>query len=145
MTLIPGLLTERVDMGIGPTGERRTPLARKRVRKVSKEVYAELRDGDILAKREAEFLLALAAYTNRFGAPPTLRELTQWAHADGRIAENDPNIFRPRATKLVAGVPSENGVVGGDVCEYLPKRICTVSKRPAAPIRVREAGSQETR
>ena len=142
---IPGLFEERVDMGVGPTGERRRPKVWKRVRNVSKALYAELRDDDTLARRESEFLLALAAYTNRFGLAPTLRELTRWAYLDGRIATDDPNIFRPRATALTVGIPTEAGLVGGGVCEYLPKRMCAISQRAAAPIRIREAGSQETR
>jgi hypothetical protein len=111
------------------------------VRKVSRQQYAVLRDTDRLSARQHEFLTALAAYVNRFQVAPTVAELAQWAHAQGRIPRPDPNLYRPRATELSRGEnrtgrPSK----GGGVIELLPVRKCRVTNRAAHPLRVIETG-----
>jgi len=103
---------------------------RKRVRQVSSEGYAVVRDEE--EKREQQCLRVLAAYRNRFQVWPTLKELTRWAYETGQIQADDPNIFRPRATKLV----DTRGV-----CVYGTKRICRISGAKASPIQIVEIGA----
>jgi hypothetical protein len=119
---------------------------RKRVRAVSKQVYAELRDTGRLVESNQKALTALAAYYNRFAVWPTTRELVQWMFEDGRLPAPSGNLVSGRFTFLTYGIKRtlKDGTViheGGGVCEFLPKRTCRVSGKSAHPIRIREAGS----
>lgn len=134
----------------------------KEVRKVSRAVYAFLRDGDRLAFMEHRVLTALAYYRNRTQTWPTAAELARFMYntRDGktnrrRIARDDARLVAPRLTFLVKGeivkdpetgrtLIGPNGRAlrrGGGVCQYLPKRICTVTGTTAAPVAIREVGS----
>ncbi len=118
----------------------------KRMRAVSKHQYAQLRDTDRLQQRQHDFLTALAAYTNRWGVAPTVAELAEWAHADGRLPRPDPNLYRPRATELSKGERRRGRPTkGGGVIELLPRRRCRVTGRAAHPLRIIEAGAEVPR
>lgn len=122
---------------------------RKRSRQVSRQQFTELRDSGRLKKSQQVFVDALTAHMNRYNVAPTLAELTQWAFKDGRIARNDPNILRPRASELGPGVVKMSGsgvyISGGNQIEFLPIRRCEVTGAMAHPIRPREAGGLPTR
>jgi hypothetical protein len=134
-----------IDFALTPPTER---LPRKKVRSVSKQVYAELRDSDRLAKSTHLVLTALAAYYNRFAVWPTTRELVQYMFDRGQLPAPSANLISGRITFLVDGIDrkSKDGHVthvGGGVCEFLQTRRCRISGRPAAPVRIRERGSLE--
>lgn len=132
------------------TGKTRLVKPWKRQRQVARQQITDLRDSGTLERRQQQFLDALTAYLNRFNNPPTLKELTRWAFEHKRIPADDPNIFRPRCTALGPGerVRQKDGtyiVIGGGQIEYLPVRLCHITRRKAHPIRPREAGSAEAR
>ena len=122
---------------------------RKRVRPVSKQLYAELRDSDWLSKRAHQVLTALAHFRNRTTFWPTPAELTADMHRRGLISRPDPRLVAPRLSELVRGrVVRRKGArirEGGGVCEQLPTRRCSITLAEAHPIAIREAGSRESR
>lgn len=119
---------------------------RKRVRAVSRQQYAVLRDTDRLSARTHAVLTALAHryYVTQEWATPA--ELTRWMFNHGTIPRESTNVVAPRISDLVNGawVKGPDGTrvqVGGGVCEFLPKRVCAVTGGLAHPVRIREAGS----
>ena len=106
---------------------------RKRVRAVSKAVYAELRDSERLSKREADVLRELAAYYNRRAEWPTVGELTAWMHEHRDIPRNDTRLVAPRMTALCRT---------HRIVEPLPARPCAVLGSKAHGWRVTEAGAR---
>lgn len=118
---------------------------RKTVRKVSREQYKVLRDGTRLTARAHAVLTALAHYYNVRQDWPTAGELTRWMFEHGKIPRESANLVAPRLTGLVSGETTERKGqivrVGGNTCELLPKRRCSVTGGLAHPVRIREAGS----
>lgn len=119
---------------------------RKKVRAVSKAVYAELRDSDRLAKSTHEVLTALAHFYYRTQTWPTTRELVRDMFTRGKLPAESASLISGRITFLVSGEDrrlKDGSVVhvGGGVCEFLPNRPCSITGRSAAPVRVREIGS----
>lgn len=126
----------------------RTERPWKVVRKVSRQVYAELRKGGYCKRSALKVLTALAWYRNQSMTWPTVGELTQFMFERRRIARNDPRVVAPRISEMVKGctvrLPDGTRVTrGGGVLVYLPKRRCLVTQTPANPIAIREAGSRE--
>ena len=132
----------------------------KIVRRVSKRVYAVLRDSGYLKKSGLTVLTALAFYRNRTQVWPTPAELTRFMF-DGvthvgprvktrrRIPKNESRYVAPRLSELIRGsVVRRHGQkvrIGGGVCDQLPVRICRESGQWAHPITIREVGSLERR
>ena len=124
---------------------------RKKVRKVSKQIYAELRDSDRLGKSQHRVLTALAHYYNARADWPTTAELARWMFDHGKLTREAVNLIAPRVSDLVNGEWSkrkrqdgqiENFQKGGGVCEFLPARLCRITGDLSHPIRIREAGSR---
>ena len=117
---------------------------RKRVRAVSKTVYAELRDGDRLTERQHQVLTAIAAIYNATQVWPTRAEIAAWMFAHGRLPRPDHALIAPRLTELSRGVMNRQTrqYVGGGVIEPLPVRPCRVAETQAHPWRVTEAGAR---
>ena len=120
----------------------------KVVRRVSKQVYARLRDSGGASRQTWRVLTALAYYRNRTMAWPTPAELTEFMFKRARIVRNDPRLVAPRLTELVRGrvvTLRGGGKVrrGGGVLTLLPARACRVTGSKAHPVSIREAGSLE--
>ncbi len=143
---IPGLLTERIDMGIGPTGAPRRPLAWKRASDTSKAQITELRHSGTLADREQTVMDGIAAYFNAKGDWPTAPELTRWLFEAGKIAREDFNLVRPRLTELCIGRREWNEskqayeLVGGGRVITQGRRTCRVTERSAHPYKLPQVG-----
>ena len=118
---------------------------RKEVRKVSKGHYAGLRDTKQLSERTHMVLTALAHRYYVTQEWPTPAELTQWMFRHSKIPRESTNVVAPRISDLVNGWwATRRGQrirMGGGVCEFLPKRRCSVTGGDAHPVRIREAGS----
>lgn len=138
----------QVRQGALPMFGQDTPRAiRKRVRAVSKRVYAELRDSGRLAKRAHEVLTALAYYRNRTQEWPTPAELVRDMAERGIIPREESRYVAPRLTEFVKGAVKrrKDGSTfrkGGGLCVLMPARTCRVSGQEAHPVAIREAGSQ---
>lgn len=118
---------------------------RKQVRKISRQQYAVLRDTGVLSAKAHAVLTALAHRYYVTQIWPTPAELARWMFQHGKIPRDSTNLVAPRISGLVNGEWRGRGrsrrQVGGGVCEYLPKRRCTVTQGDAHPVRIREAGS----
>jgi hypothetical protein len=119
---------------------------RKTVRKVSRQQYAVLRDTNVLPARRHAVLTALAHYYNARAQWPTTSELVRWMVDHQTLTLPSANWISGRITELVTGrkvMGKDRSVswVGGGVCEFLPARPCTITGKPAHPVRIREAGS----
>jgi hypothetical protein len=75
----------------------------KVVRKVSRRLYARLRDSGELGKQAHKVLTALAYYRNRRQEWPTAAELATFMHETKRIARPDTRLVAPRLTELLRG------------------------------------------
>lgn len=120
----------------------------KVVRRVSKQLYAVLREGGYLKRSGLRVLTALAYYRNRTMTWPTPAELAQFMYDHKRrIPHPDCRYVAPRLTELVNGmVVRRHGQkvrVGGGVCDLLPRRVCRQTGQKAHPVAIREAGSKE--
>lgn len=120
----------------------------KVVRRVSRQIYAVLRDSGIAGETTRRVITSLAWYRNRSMAWPTPAELTAFMFERRRIARLDTRLVAPRLTELVRGrvVRGPGGGKvrqGGGVATYLPARICRVTGNKAHPVAIREAGSLE--
>ena len=120
----------------------------KVVRRVSKQVYAELRQEGTVARRAWQVITALAWYRNSRQAWPTAAELAAFMFERQRIARNDPRLVAPRITELLRGriVRLSDGTKvrrGGGVLTLLAIRTCTITRTSAHPVAIREAGSLE--
>ena len=120
----------------------------KVVRRVSKQVYAELRRSGHVKKSIRQVLVALAYYRNRTMTWPTPAELTRFMFEQRRIPKNESRYVAPRLSELIRGwvVRGADGQKvrrGGGVCDQLPVRICRESGQWAHPVAIREAGSRE--
>lgn len=144
---IPGLFEQRVDMGIGPTGEPRTPLVWKRAADTSKAQITKLRHDGTLPDREQAILDGIAAYWNRHNVWPTAPELARWMFKHGAIPREDFNLVRPRLTELCIGwrefkdeTRTAWRFVGGGRVVTQARRRCTVTGRPAHPYKLPQVG-----
>lgn len=121
----------------------------KVVRRVSKQVYAELRKSGYVKWSIVQVLTALAYYRNRYQEWPTPSELTRFMFNLKRIPRDESRYVAPRLTELIRGwtkvepVSGQKYKVGGGVCDQLPRRICRVTGQWAHPVAIREAGSRE--
>jgi hypothetical protein len=120
----------------------------KRVRAVSKQVYAELRKGGYTKRSAVRVLTALAWYRNARQEWPTPAELAAFMFSRQRIARNDPRIVAPRVTEMLRGVVVrlKDGTTvrrGGGVLTLLPTRVCRETGMRAHPVAIREIGSSE--
>lgn len=119
----------------------------KVVRRVSRQVYAELRKGGAVARSTWIVITALAWFRNSRGYWPTAGELAAFMHSRERIDRPDPRLVAPRITELVRGevvvVNGEKVRRGGGVCTYQRLRKCQLTKKSAHPVAIREAGSLE--
>jgi hypothetical protein len=120
----------------------------KVVRRVSRQVYAYLRDSGVASRRTWQVVTALAYYRNRWQVWPTAAELAHFMHERKRIERDDPRLVAPRITELVRGrvVKLKDGSKvrkGGGVITLMPLRRCSVTKSSAHPVALREAGSAE--
>lgn len=120
----------------------------KVVRRVSKQVYAYLRDSGIASRRTWQVVTALAYYRNRTQVWPTAAELARFMFERKRIARDDTRLVAPRLTELVRGrvVRLKDGTKvrkGGGVLTLQGTRRCAVTGAPAHPVAIREAGSLE--
>lgn len=118
----------------------------KVVRKVSRQVYAELRRGGIVSRNTLRVLTALAWYRNSTQDWPTASELTRFMFQRKRLPRNDSRIVAPRLTEMLRGrvVRLEDGSKvrkGGGVLTLLPTRRCRVTGAKAHPVCIRESGS----
>lgn len=126
-------------------GQHAEPLPRKRVRAVSRQVYAELRDSGRLSNSVAKVLRNLAHAYNATQSWPTAAELAYFMKQKGELERDDPRAVAPRLTFLGPGERRRDGTIrGGGVIEKLPVRICRVTGSPAHPWRIREKGAAET-
>jgi hypothetical protein len=123
----------------------------KVVRRVSKQVYAELRRSGGVARSTQRVITALAYYRNRTMTWPTPAELTKFMYDLKRIPKNESRYVAPRLTELIRGAvvrdPTTGARVrrGGGVCDQLPARRCRESGSQAHPVAIREAGSGDRR
>ena len=120
----------------------------KVVRRVSRQVYAELRAGGHVGRQTVKVLTALAWYRNCRQEWPTAAELTAFMYGKGRIARNDSRLVAPRLTEMLRGkvvrlADGSKARHGGGVLTIGPARKCGISGKSAHPIAIREAGSQE--
>lgn len=120
----------------------------KVVRRVSRQVYAELRAGGYVGRNSLKVLTALAFYRNRYQEWPTASELTAFMFGKRRINRNDTRLVAPRLTEMLRGkvvkLPDGSKVRrGGGVLVLLPVRKCGITGVSAHPIAIREAGSAE--
>lgn len=120
----------------------------KVVRRVSRQIYARLRDSGAAGRQTHRVITALAYYRNRSMAWPTPAELTEFMFRKKRIDRNDTRLVAPRLTELVRGrvvkLPDGQKVrKGGGVLTLLPLRTCAVTGNRAHPVAIREAGSLE--
>lgn len=123
----------------------------KVVRRVSKQVYAELRRSGYVKRSILKVLTALAYYRNSTQQWPTPAELTEFMFKIKRIPRNDSRLTAPRLTELIRGwdilepISGRRVRVGGGVCDQLPRRRCRITGQYAHPVAIREAGSNERR
>lgn len=108
------------------------PKPHKRVRQVSRQVYAVVRS-ESAGRRRDDVLRCAAAYFNRFQRWLTDAELADWMYRQGELERNDPNLVRPRRFELY-----QMGLM-----EPLKRRKCSVTTKSAQPWAIREAGSKE--
>jgi len=116
------------------------------VRRVSRQVYAELRAGGYVSRQTVKVITALAWFRNRTMAWPTPAELARFMHEQHRIPREDTRLVAPRITECVRGrvVTRADGTKarkGGGVLTLLPRRRCHVTGAWAHPVAIREAGS----
>jgi hypothetical protein len=126
----------------------RTDRPWKVVRRVSRQVYAQLRAGGYVNRQTVKVLTALAWYRNSKMVWPTAAELARFMHERKRNQRDDPRVVAPRLTEMVRGrvVTVHTGQklrIGGGVLTYLPLRRCAVTQTSAHPVAIREAGSLE--
>lgn len=120
----------------------------KIVRRVSKLVYARLRDSGQANRRSWQVITALAYYRNRSMAWPTAGELTRFMYQRKKLKREDPRLVAPRLTEMLRGkvvrLPDGSKVRrGGGLLTLLPARTCQFSGATAHPVAIREAGSLE--
>lgn len=118
----------------------------KVVRRVSRQVYAAIRNGGVVGRQTAKVVTALAWWRNERQTWPTPAELTAFMFERKRLTRNDPRLVAPRITELVRGkvVRLADGTKarkGGGVLWLLPARRCAVTGAHAHPVAIREAGS----
>lgn len=116
---------------------------RKRVRKVSREQYARMRDTPgLLSTRTHAVLTALAHYYNARAIWPTAGELTVWMFDHGKLPRKDWTLIRPRLTELSIGERrAGRAPKGGGLIERLDPRKCAETGGMAHPWRVVEIGA----
>lgn len=120
----------------------------KVVRRVSRQVYAELRAGGHVGRQTLKVLTALAWYRNQRQEWPTAAELAAFMYGKGRIPRNESRLVAPRLTEMLRGAVrrlADGSKVrqGGGVLTLQPARKCGISGKSAHPIAIREAGSRE--
>lgn len=118
----------------------------KVVRRVSRQVYAELRAGGHVGRQTLKVLTALAWYRNQRQEWPTVSELAAFMYGKRRIERNESRLVAPRITEMLRGkvvkLPDGTKVrKGGGVLTLLPVRKCGITGVSAHPIAIREAGS----
>lgn len=117
----------------------------KDVRKVSKQLIRELRESGYVKRSGHRVLVALERYHRRYQHWPTPAELTVFMFECHWIPREDSRYVAPRLCELIHGEKvwrkGQQVVRGGDACDQLPARLCTVSKQKAHPVAIREAGS----
>lgn len=118
----------------------------KVVRRVSRQVYAELRKSGAVARSTARVIVSLAWYRNSTQVWPTAAELTAFMFDKKRLPRNDTKLVAPRLTELLKGKvihrPDGRKVrLGGGVLTLGPVRKCRVTGGKAHPVCIREAGS----
>jgi hypothetical protein len=130
-------------------GVEHRPRPWKVVRKVSKQLYAVLRETEYLKRSTRLVLVSLAYYRNRTMTWPTPAELTRFMFSLDRIPKNESRYVAPRLTELIRGMvvvrEGQKVRIGGGICDQLPARICRESGQKAHPVAIREVGSAERR
>lgn len=121
----------------------------KDARKVSKQLIRELRDSGYVKRSGQRVLVALETYHRRKQHWPTPAELTRFMFECHWIPREESRYVAPRLTELIHGEKvwrhGQQLVRGGDACDQLPARKCTVTDQKAHPVAIREAGSIKRR